>query len=322
MSMLYYLNFPSWLKPEIIKGLPIRWYGLMYIAAFAVTILLFRYQVKEKKMKLSDDDISNYFTWGIIGLIIGARLFSVFIYSDERLFYLTHPWMIFSPFRNGRFTGLQGFSYHGGLVGAVLGFVFYSRKRKWNVLELGDMVCVAVPLGYTAGRFANFINGELYGKVSRGPLAMVFPSAPSFDTRIVWVKETAAAHGMDISGLSAVNLPRFPSQLYEAFLEGILLWLILWFVFRKRNLHHGAIISLYLIGYGFFRFIVEYLREPDENLGYILSLGPGAENFHLFQSLLNFSMGQLLCLLMILAGIGLFFLTKKFHREPEKKRKK
>jgi len=312
---MFYLNFPSWIKPEIIKGLPIRWYGLMYLVAFAVAYLLFRYQVREKKMDISDEEISNYFFWGIVGLMLGARLFSVFIYSDDRFFYFTHPWRIFWPFQNGRFTGLQGMSYHGGLVGAVCGFILYTKKHRHSIWEWGDMVATAAPLGYTFGRLANFINGELYGRVSTRPWAIIFPHAERFSTDLPWVQEIASKLQIPLQGLSMVNLPRHPSQLYEALFEGVALWAILWFVFRKKKLHPGAKVSFYLMGYGIFRFIIEYFREPDANLGHVISWGKGSEDIYLFRSFLNFSTGQILCFLMILAGILLFILSKKF---PEK----
>ncbi|MDA3852003.1 MAG: prolipoprotein diacylglyceryl transferase [Spirochaetaceae bacterium] len=311
--MLSYLNYPSWLQPEIIPGFFVRWYGLMYLAAFAVTYFLFKQQVKQKKMEISDEEVSNYFFWGILGLMLGARLFAVFIYSDDRLFYLTHPWRIFWPFMNGQFVGLQGMSYHGGLVGGATGLILYCRKHKRSVWEWGDMIAMGAPLGYTFGRLANFINGELYGRVSTRPWAMIFPHAERFSTAQDWVKEVAAKIGMNISSMTMVNLPRHPSQLYEALFEGLLLWLLLWFLLRKRDHHRGAVVSFYLIGYGFFRFIIEYFREPDENLGHIFSWGKAAEDIYLFRSVFNFSMGQLLCFLMIAAGILIFFLTKKWQ---------
>lgn len=316
---MLYLNFPAWIKPEIIKGLPFRWYGLMYLVAFAVSYILFKYQVREKKMKISDDEVSNYFFWGIAGLMLGARLFSVFIYSDDRLMYLTHPWLIFWPFSNGQFTGLQGMSYHGGLVGAIAGFILYCKRHRESVWEWGDMVATAAPLGYTFGRLANFINGELFGRVSTRAWGMVFPHANTFSTKEIWVQEVANKIGMNISSFSMVNLPRHPSQIYEALFEGVFLWALLWFIFRKKDLHKGARVSIYLMGYGFARFFIEYFREPDSNLGHVISWGKGADNIHLFHSFLNFSTGQILCALMILGGILLFMLTKKFPEQiPEK----
>jgi len=291
----------------------------MYLAAFAVAYLLFKKQVREKKMKISDEEVSNYFFWGIIGLMLGARLFSVFIYSEDRMLYLTHPWLIFWPFSNGRFTGLQGMSYHGGLVGAIAGFVLYCKKHRESVWEWGDMVATAAPLGYTFGRLANFINGELFGRVSTKPWAMVFPHAETFSSQEPWVQNVAHKIGMDISSLSMVNLPRHPSQLYEALFEGVFLWAVLWFIFRKRDLHKGARVSIYLMGYGLVRFFIEYFREPDSQLGYILPWGKGSDDIHLFHSFLNFSMGQILCTLMILGGILLFILQRKFpEKVPEK----
>lgn len=315
---MFYMHFPSWLKPEIIKGLPVRWYGLMYLVAFAISYYLVRKLIREhKEIKASDEDVSNYFFWGIVGLMLGARLFSVFIYSDDRLYYLTHPHRIFWPFQNGQFIGLQGMSYHGGLVGAAAGFILYCRKHKRLVWQWGDMVAMAAPLGYTFGRLANFINGELFGRVTTRPWGMIFPSAEHFDTSLPWVQRVAEEISMPLNS-AMVNLPRHPSQIYEALFEGVILWAMLWFVLRRKKWHHGAMVSFYLIGYGLSRFIIEYFREPDANLGHVISWGKGSEEIHLFHSFLNFSTGQILCFLMILGGIGLFFILKRLPQEqPE-----
>ncbi|RKX82326.1 MAG: prolipoprotein diacylglyceryl transferase, partial [Spirochaetes bacterium] len=164
-----YLLYPSWIKPEIIPGLPIRWYGLMYLVAFLIAYWLFKYQIKERKLKVNNDDVLNLFFWSIIGLLIGARAFAVTIY-DPTGYYLHHPLQIIVPFArvNGRliFTGIQGMSYHGGLVGVLTVFIIYCRVKKINTRDWGDMAVAAIPLGYTFGRLGNFINGELYGRVT------------------------------------------------------------------------------------------------------------------------------------------------------------
>lgn len=308
---MYYIDFPSWIKPEIITGLPVRWYGLMYVFAFGLAYYLFMVQLKRDGIKTEKDQAGDFIFWGIVGLILGARLFSVYIYSDDRLYYLTHPWMIFWPFQNGRLVGLQGMSYHGGVVGGAAGFILYCRRKKLNVWLWGDMICTAIPFGYTFGRLGNFINGELYGRVTTVPWGMVFPRATRFSTDLEWVKALAADLSINLGGLSSVNLPRHPSQLYEALFEGIVLGLILWFVLGPRKPFHGFMIGSYIFGYGFFRFIIEYYREPDQNLGYIISWGAKNENFHIRHSLLNFSTGQILCFLMMVAGVGVILWAKK-----------
>jgi phosphatidylglycerol---prolipoprotein diacylglyceryl transferase len=308
--MILFSNFPSWLTPEIIPGFPLRWYGLMYIIAFSLTYVLFIYQLKRSELSLTQDDAVSLFLWTILGLLIGARIFAAVIY-DPSGYYLRHPWLIFWPFRNGQFTGLQGMSYHGGVVGAIGGGYLYSRKNRQNFFQIADMMAAGIPLGYTFGRLGNFINGELWGRVTEKSWGIVFPYAPRFSTSLEWVRETAARIGMNIEGVGAVNLPRHPSQLYEAVFEGILLWLFLWFVIRKRKKFHGSIISFYLIGYGAVRFFIEYFREPDAELGFIIAFGKETEPTALLLSPWNFSMGQLLCLLMILGGVVLYFLTKQ-----------
>ena len=124
---MLYIHFPEWLSPEIIQGFPVRWYGLMYLFAFATGYFIFRLQVKQEELDYSDDDISNLFFWLILGLILGARIFSTLVYDTSGI-YWKKPWLIFWPFAGGRFVGLQGMSYHGGLIGAVLAGILYCRK--------------------------------------------------------------------------------------------------------------------------------------------------------------------------------------------------
>jgi len=304
--MLAAVQFPSWIKPEIfpfLPGFPLRWYGLMYLVAFAITYALFRYQVRSRKLGYSDDDISGFFLAGIIGLILGARIFGTLLYDTSGL-YWRKPWLIFWPFgEGGQFIGFMGMSFHGGFVGLVVGVALYAKKARLDFLEWGDMIAVSVPLGYTFGRLGNFINAELWGKVSAAPWAMVFPGAKRFPTSLPWVREIAEEAGLSLEG-AMINLPRHPSQLYEALFEGIVLWLVLWFVVRNRRPFKGFAMGAYVFGYGFFRFFIEYFREPDADLGYIIALGDANASIHLYTTPLNFSMGQLLCFLMMLGGLG------------------
>jgi phosphatidylglycerol:prolipoprotein diacylglycerol transferase len=165
------------------------------------------------------------------------------------------------------FTGFQGMSFHGGVIGGGLGVLFYSIKHKQSFWTNADMMVTAIPFGYSFGRIGNFINAELYGRVTTSPLGMIFPGQ---------------------------NQPRHPSQLYEAFFEGFVLGILMWFVFRKMKLKDGVRVGLYLFCYGLIRFFIEYFREPDADLGFVL---------------LNFTMGQVLCLLMMLFG-GLFIIIR------------
>jgi phosphatidylglycerol:prolipoprotein diacylglycerol transferase len=293
------IPFPSWLKPEIIPGLPVRWYGLMYIFAFATAFLVYRRQVKERNFPMSEDDLSGMFTWGILCLIVGARLFSTLIYETSDT-YIKQPWLIFWPFRNGKFTGLQGMSYHGGAFAGLLSVIIYAKVKKYNFREICDMYTASIPLGYTFGRLGNFINAELYGRATASPLGMVFPHATMLPASESWVEEIAEKTGTVIKG-ALVNLPRHPSQLYEMIFEGIVLWAIIWF-FRKRKPFKGFLIGLYFLGYGFFRFIIEYFREPDADLGYRIEFVKSTLPTAYVHPLLSFSTGQILCFIMILFG--------------------
>jgi len=290
----------------------------MYLLAFAVTWLLFRRESKRLGAPWSEDEAANFFIWAIVGILIGGRLAGTLIYEPTN-YYWIKPWFIFWPFdESGAFVGFQGMSYHGGFVGLVIATLIWCRVHKWNWLDWADLIAVAAPLGYTFGRLGNFINGELWGKVSTAPWAMLFPNAERFSAKEPWVQEVARAVGIRIVSMNdMVNLPRHPSQLYEAILEGLVLWLILWFFVRRRRTFRGKSVAIYAIGYGVARFIVEYFREPDSGLGYILPLGDPNAPTARFVSLFNFSMGQILSFLMIVAAVVfLFYARKHFVIQP------
>lgn len=308
--------YPPWLKPEIIPGLPIRWYGLMYFAAFGAAYLLYRRQIRERRFPMTDDELSGLFGWGIFALLLGARLFATLVYETSDI-YLRQPWLIIWPFRNGQFTGLQGMSYHGGVIGGILAIIIYSTVKRFDYREIGDMYAASIPLGYTFGRLGNFANGELYGRVTAGPLGMIFPSAQRFSAGETWVREMAERTGIPIPDSAAMlNLPRHPSQLYEALFEGVGLWLIIWLC-RNRKPFKGFLSGLYLAGYGFIRFILEYFREPDADLGYRIELVQNGVPPALFSSLWNFTTGQILCFLMIAAGLLWLLIASRLpNNEP------
>ncbi|MDA8425110.1 MAG: prolipoprotein diacylglyceryl transferase [Treponema sp.] len=314
--MLAAIAFPSWIKPEIIPGLPFRWYGLMYVIAFALTWLLFSYESKRRKAPWTNDDATNFFFWAIVGLLIGARIFGTLVY-DPTGYYWAKPWLIFWPFgSDGRFAGFQGMSYHGGLVGLIAATVIFCLVKKSPWLQWADVIAVSAPLGYTFGRLGNFINGELWGKITASPLGMIFPNVPAsdrFSAREAWVQDFASRTGIKLSSMNdLVNLPRYPSQLFEAAFEGLLLWLVLWFFIRKRKSFPGFAMGVYVIGYGVIRFVIEYFREPDAGIGYVLSLGNKSAPTYLFTTPWDFSMGQLFCLGMVIAG-GLFLFFAGRH---------
>lgn len=266
----WWQHLPENIDPVIfsIGSFRLQYYGLMYIVAFGITYFLAWYRIKhEDRFDISTDQLKDIMTYMILGLIVGARLGYVVFYNLP--YYLKHPLEIVLPFSfsNGfHFTGISGMSYHGGLIGVVFAGWLYVRKNKLNPWDVIDLFSPAAPLGYTFGRLGNFINGELYGRVTTSSIGMYFPLSPTKELR-------------------------HPSQLYEAFFEGIFLFAALWGV-RKMKLPRGSMIALYLIGYGLVRFIIEYFREPDEHLGFVL---------------FSLSMGQVLCALMIAAGGLLFF---------------
>jgi phosphatidylglycerol:prolipoprotein diacylglycerol transferase len=313
------IDFPWWLKPEIISGLPFRWYGLMYIVAFGAAYLLYKRQVRERRFPMTEDELSGLFFWGILALILGARVFSTLVYEPGDI-YRREPWLIFWPFRDGKFTGFQGMSYHGGVIGGILAILVYSYKKKFDCREIGDMFAASIPLGYTAGRLGNFINGELFGRITAGPLGMVFPHGGIYphEENYALIRE-----GAEKLGLAAVpgpggflNFPRHPSQLYEALFEGVVLWAIIWF-WRNRKPFKGFLITLYLSGYGLFRFILEYFREPDADLGYPIQLVKAGLPPALSHPLLCFSTGQILSFGMILLGLAWALMASRMpNREP------
>lgn len=321
-----YINYPSWIHPEIFPGLPVlsllRWYGLMYIFAFATAFWVLKKLLREGALdgvnadgtirKATEDDIFSFIATGIVFLLIGARVFSTLVYDTSGL-YLKKPWLIFWPFQNGRFTGLAGMSYHGGFAGGGIGVLFWCWKNKVSFLKWADSMSTAIPLGYTFGRIGNFMNGELYGRITTAPWGIVFPHAEKFSASKAWVQDFMAKIGMEAS-TNLVNLPRHPSQIYESLFEGLVLFSILWLLHKKKPFD-GFLVALYTIGYGFFRFFIEYFREPDADIGYRIAAESNAP-LYMNTSLLNISTGQIFCFAMILIGIG--FLTAGYLLNKKK----
>ena len=233
----------------------IRWYSLAYIFAFILGSVIIKRLNNGSYRLVSDDKIDKFFIWAIIGVILGGRIGYVLFYQTNLFF--TKPTYILEIW-NG------GMSFHGGLIGMILSIYLFSLKYKIQFLYLSDLVSLVAPIGLFLGRISNFINTELYGRVTDFPLAIIYPLVD--------------------------KNPRHPSQLYEAFFEGIILFLILLFYFSKKPKKYniGTISGLFLIFYSIFRFLIEYLREPDYHLGLIFYY---------------FSMGQLLCIPFLLAGL-------------------
>ena len=274
----WWQHLPQKIDPVIFKvgWFKIQYYGLMYIIAFATCYGLALLRIRrEKRFRISADKIQDLMLFLILGVIVGGRLGYVLFYNLS--YYLRHPLEIFLPFNfsNGiSFTGISGMSFHGGLIGVLVFSWRYCRKGNLNFWDAADLFAPVVPLGYTFGRVGNFINGELYGRFTTAPIGMYFPQAPGF-------------------GL------RHPSQLYEAFFEGIFLFVVLWNV-RNFKTPRGSMLSFYLIGYGTVRFFIEYFRQPDAHIGLVW---------------MSFSMGQILCGLMLAGGILLYLYLCRLEQQ-------
>ena len=236
----------------------IRWYGLAYVTAFILGVYLIKTINYNIENNIDNKIIDNFFFWSIIGVILGGRIGYVLFYQFET--FLSNPFYIFFIWRGGM-------SFHGGLLGIIVSLYFFSKKNNIKFYALADLICLVAPIGLFFGRIANFINIELIGRVTEFPFAIIYPTID--------------------------NYPRHPSQLYEAFFEGIVLFFILLYFYNKNytNKAFGYLSSLFLFFYGTFRFIIEFTREPDEHLG-------------LFFNFL--SMGQILCLPLIFIGLILF----------------
>lgn len=328
MNSLLYIQYPSWIKPEIFPGVPflhfVRWYGLMYVFAFVFAYMILNKQRKEglldaKGYKASEDDILSFIATGFIFLLIGARIFACLVYTPSGKYWRA-PWLIFWPFdEQMHFTGLAGMSYHGGFIGGLLGMIFWCKKNKKPFMKWMDVMAVAIPCGYTFGRLGNFLNGELYGRLTTMPWGMIFPDAKKYSVTFDWVQQFASQIGMTLPQSGLVNLPRHPSQLYEAFFEGIFLFVILWCL-RKKKPFDGFLSAAYATGYGIVRFVIEYFRMPDEDMGFKLGNVNGALDRDV--SLFNISTGQILCFLMIAFGITLGIICWRNSKKVQEQNKK
>ena len=234
--------------------LEFRWYGLMYICGFLAAYFIIAAGVKRKGLPLIKDDVADLIFTVALGVILGGRLGYILFYNLA--FYLAHPAKLFAVWEGGM-------SFHGGLIGATLAGLYFIRKHKLRFYALADIGFLAAPVGLGLGRIGNFINGELYGRVTDLPWGMVFPGGG--------------------------NLPRHPSQLYEACLEGPVMFLVLFAISRKAK-GEGVVFWAFIALYGLFRFLVEFAREPDAQLGFLFG---------------GLSMGQLLSLPMLLLGAAM-----------------
>ena len=220
-------------------SIEIRWYGLAYVAAFLIGIQLMKKFNNKIQDNINTKIIDDFFIWSIIGVIVGGRLGYVIFY--QTLIFLNDPFYIFYIWKGGM-------SFHGGLTGIIISTYFFSKIKKISFFYLSDLITLVAPIGLFLGRIANFINVELIGKITTFPIAVIYPTID--------------------------NLPRHPSQLYEAFFEGLILFIILYFFFLKfyNKKTIGKLSGLFLLFYGLFRFLVEFIREPDANLGLFFNL--------------------------------------------------
>ena len=270
MQASWWQNLPANIDPYVfeIGSFRVGWYGLMYVAGFIVLYALAMYRSHKEGFPYDKDLIQDFLVWCAFGLLIGARLGYVVIYNPG--YYLRHPLEIVLPFAGGRFTGISGMSFHGGGIGVFIASFWFLRRASVRYVDFTDFIVPCIPLGYTFGRIGNFINGELYGRVTTSSWGMYFPSDPSGSLR-------------------------HPSQLYEAFSEGIVLFAVLWML-RRRKAFKGLMLPIYLGGYAVARFIVEFFRQPDSHLGFIAG---------------NLSMGQLLSIGMLLIAIAVGILLRR-----------
>jgi phosphatidylglycerol:prolipoprotein diacylglycerol transferase len=247
-----------------IGPLAIRWYGLMYLVGFALFTVLGRFRTRDAWRGMTKQDVDDLLFYGVLGVILGGRLGYVLFYKPG--YYAAHPLETLMVWHGGM-------SFHGGALGAIAAIWLFARWRGKPFFQVADFVAPLVPLGLFFGRLGNFINGELWGRPADPavwPWAMIFPQAGD-------------------------NIPRHPSQLYEAALEGLALFILLW-LFSRRPRPTGVVGGTFLIGYGTLRFLAEFAREPDSFLGLLAG---------------SLSMGQWLSLPMIVIGVGMVIY---FHR--------
>lgn len=231
--MVFYHN----IDPTILSlgPLEIRWYGIMYVITFLITYHYLLQAIRHKKINLTTEDVDDIILWPTIGLLLGARLFEVIIYNPA--YYLQNPLMIFAIWKGG-------LSFHGGLLGAIVAAIIICRKKHIGVMQLGDIIIIPLALGQALGRLGNFINGELYGRITNAWWGMNF--------------------GNELDSMGN-HVFRHPSQLYEMSYDLIIFGILM--LIRNKNLKQGTMIAIFLILYSIFRFFTEFVREPNYLIG-------------------------------------------------------
>lgn len=260
---------PDWIFNPImfeIGPFVARWYGFMYALSFILGYLFLHYSKPGKSLKLKAKDLDTFIVWIILGILLGGRIGYILFYNLA--FYIENPVKILAVWEGGM-------SFHGGLLGVVIALVLFSKKKKRNLWQLSDVITSFVPLGVMLVRIANFINAELYGRIATEN-CIYFPTDPS-------------------------NC-RYPSQIYQALLEGLILFVILQIVIHKKP-KTGTVSALFLVLYGIFRIFMEQFRQPDAQIGFLWG---------------GITQGQLLSIFMVLAGIILFILRPKLQKDLTK----
>ena len=222
-----------------IFSFPVHWYGMMYVLALVTALYIAKYFIKKDKLDFESKQLDAYFIYVEIGVILGARLGYILFYDTHTLYYLANPWQIFNPFQNGEFVGIRGMSYHGAVIGFLLGTYMYTKKHKESFGKIMDITAIAIPLAFVFGRIGNFLNQELVGRA----------------TDVSW-------------GIYVEGTLRHPSQLYEAFLEGIVVFLVV-YLYKNYKKFSGELILVYAFSYGVLRAIAEIWRAPDVQIGYV-----------------------------------------------------
>ncbi|OCG06458.1 prolipoprotein diacylglyceryl transferase [Gilliamella sp. wkB178] len=288
--MNQYLQFPDFNPIAFSIGpISLHWYGAMYLFGVLGALYLAKRRAKQPHSQWTSLQVENLLFLGFLGLFIGGRLGYILFYNFDA--FIQDPWILFRVWEGGM-------SFHGGLIGALFVIAIFAKETHKTFMQVADFVAPLVPIGLMFGRFGNFINGELWGRVTHSSIGMLFPTSTHADFMFV------QSHPEWFSLYSQLNgiLPRHPSQLYEMVFEGIVLFIILNLFIRKPR-PTGAVSGLFLFCYGLFRFIIEFFRQPDEQLGLFLNI---------------ISMGQILCLPMIIIGILIILYAYRTNQKTRK----
>lgn len=270
--MEFWQNIYSHFNPVAFNlgSIAVHWYGIMYALALLSAIFVAKWLIKKDKLPISSELFDSYIWWVEIGVILGARLGYIIFYDPNSMYYLTHPWQIFNPFIDGVYTGISGMSYHGAFIGFLIASILFCKKHKVSFWFVSDIAVLGISFGYIFGRFGNFFNQELIGRV----------------TDVPW-------------GIYVGQTLRHPSQIYEAILEGLIVFLILIY-FRNRKTFDGQLAIIYGLSYSTARIIAEFFREPDIQLGFLYGGW--------------LTMGMLISFLTLVLTIGVLIFMKKRKR--------